>query len=507
MAGTTQDSVREVVPRWRAFSESVRRGEISSLHAPRENAFSNEHVVRVRSDWERTHGQAVAGDFLSVAIVTGHTPLAAQAAREVLRDSTAPPLLHAIAMECVGAPLADIAVVLPQASSAPDDARKLIGAQRRMLREYGNDAVAWVNMALNYTLLGQRDSALRSLRAALGIAPRNRFVLRSAARCLLHWGDPVAAHDLLKRNSRTPSDPWLLAAEIAHAAAAGVTSRLVRQGREIVGAEAMHPRHLSELRSAIGTLEAHAGNRKGARKLLYRSLESPTENAIAQAAWIDRNIVALPESRKNTQALSPEAAAWAAYQAGEWGTAYAETQKWFLDQRFSSRPAVLGSFLATTILERHDDAIQWAKFGLRCNPNDVVLKNNGACALAQAGRVNEAAALLATVRAGDVSGTFAVTFHATRGLIHFRSGQHEQGRAAYLRAIQLAEAEDDWRALQARLILASEEIRASPSDGVADAKESLERARGSKNPVVRELAARLEAELARLSETRSTGGS
>jgi len=117
--------------------------------------------------------------------------------------------------------------------------------------------------------------------------------LRSAACYYTVTGDPERANALLNQSARTPIDPWLAAAEIATATAAFRDSKVAKRAWNSVVHGDFHPTHVSELASAVGTLELKHGNEKRSKKLFRTSLENPNENAVAQAQWVveHKNII------------------------------------------------------------------------------------------------------------------------------------------------------------------------------------------------------------------------
>src|SRR5262249_14991627 len=157
------------------------------------------------------------------------------------------------------------------------------------LRTAPRTPLFWTELARWYASLGQRDPADHAMRVALELSPSHRFVPRSAARLSLHLDDPERAHSLLRRAERTQTDPWLLAAEIAIAPLAGERSRWMKHGRRVVESQRFHPTAVSELASALATEAFMAGSGRDARRLFECSLELPTENAVAQAAWAARH--------------------------------------------------------------------------------------------------------------------------------------------------------------------------------------------------------------------------
>ena len=214
------------------------------------------------------------------------------------------------------------------------------------------------------------------------------------------------------RTARTKTDPWLLASEIALADTRHKTPTFLKVARSLVDAEKIPPFHLSELAGALATIEASAGNFKKARRLYDLSLSHPAENAIAQAAWLRRQV---KQGGWNPHAVpslvSNEANAWKAQTEGNWSAALDEARDWQADQPFSSRPAVFGSWVATAGMDDFKAAEQMLKFGLMSNRDDVMLNNNLAFALAKQGNVIDAKDALARVLSSNPSWSERICLH------------------------------------------------------------------------------------------------
>lgn len=311
------------------------------------------------------------------------------------------------------------------------------------------------------------------MRVALAIAPENRFILRSAARLMLHQGEGKQAHRLLTDAQCVQYDPWVLSAEIATAAALGRTSKYIKHARKILEAGRFSPFHISELASAIGTLEAATGNRKSSRQLISQSLQQPSENAVAQAAWLSRKS-GIVTSTVMDVSRSAEAIAWQTFRGADWDRSLSGTQEWHADQPFSSRPAIHGSHLASTVFQNYDLAIVFAQNGLLSNPDDICLYNNLAFALAHQGDIERAAKAMSKIDMRNLSPSHAIYVAATLGLIEFRSGRPDQGRALYRRALQVARAIKDETGKLAEVYLAFEELRIASPQAEQSRLEALE---------------------------------
>ena len=333
-----------------------------------------------------------------------------------------------------------------------------------------------MDLAREYVGKGQTCRAERPVEIALALAPNNRFVLRSAARFYLHNGDRIRAHHILRAAEGVRVDPWLLAAEIAVAGAAKRTSSLIKVGRQLLESKKISPFNASELASAIGTLECESGNSKSGKRLIHQALITPTENAVAQASWISRRI-------KNFQIdpqilLTPrsyEARAWGNMFDGNWEQGVTAADLWLRDESFSSRPAVFASWVATATLTQYEQAESFAKQGLKTHPNEFLLLNNLAVALANMGKVEEAENELRKVDLEDLKKEFIPTFFATQGLIQFRRDLPAEGRVLYRKAINEAREANQYRsAVWALLHYAREEYRFDTLKAERIIKEALD---------------------------------
>jgi tetratricopeptide (TPR) repeat protein len=296
-----------------------------------------------------------------------------------------------------------------------------------------HDPLAWVELALGYVTIGKNKSALRAMAVALQLAPHDRHVLRSAARLFLHRRDAEQAHDLLRNNPATSTDPWLMAGEIALSALAERKPRFFKAGVAFVADSGMRPRHLSELASAIGTVHLKDGNRR-ARQMFNASLVDPTGNSLAQAEWanphlgglVDRHVLERNED-------SVEARVFEAYWRGDFREVINRCEAWRLEEPYSSRPCLFGSGAAITI-EEYEEALRFCEEGLKKNSEQTILNNNRAYSLVATGQYPEARHLIASCLETSVVNAHAVAT-ATFGFLHMRTGDYLQGAKLYRDAI------------------------------------------------------------------------
>lgn len=457
---------RHTVPTWRPARSAIRMGELDPLDkAPRvqpPGLMNSSSVADRLAEWTRNRCFATARELVGAAVVHGQHTEAVPAAQFLLaRADALPPRLRRQAEGILGeGPSSPESARGPSGQVAAAEDVDPVARLRARLRSDPRNALAWADLARHHASHGKKERAERAIRAGLSQAPDNRFLLRSAARFFLHIKQPDRAHSLLLRASVTRYDPWLLAAEIALAARAGRKSKLIRTARELVAGGHIAPRHLAELNSALGTEYLASGDRKEARRAFYRSLEAPTDNALAQAVWAAKRHEALELQPDLLASVSyAEARALESYWEFEWADAVAWCVDWFAEERFARRPAIWGSYLAAVALQDPQRCRYIAVEGLKANPEDPLLLNNLTVALADLDRLPEAIKTFRSISLAKAESGFEIAHLATAGLLAFRQGDPGLGRVLYDRAITRASgaAHKKQRTL-AELHLAREEL-------------------------------------------------
>lgn len=466
MATLVNDPERRTVPRWRPWRDAVTLGDSDVTRRIRTIETPNViELMKTKFAWENNHSVPFAADFMGAAFALGKGSLARNAAEYVLTtrsksSAVVRELAHRIYYENSGTSKA----ISEPRSLNEDTTRKTIRTIRASLRAHPRNPLAYMDLAREYVGNGQSAKAIRPIEIALELAPNNRFVLRSASRFFLHMQDRVRAHHILRSAARVKVDPWLLAAEIAVAGAAERTSSLLKVGRQLLESNAINSFHTSELASALATLECEAGNIKFGKRLIHQALMAPTENAVAQASWISRRIGDLKMDPHILETpRSYEARAWANMFKGEWQEGVDQAELWLRDESFSSRPAIFASWAASITFTEFQRAANFARQGLKTHPNDFLLLNNLAVALANMGQTEDAEKELQKVSPTDREGEYKATYLATKGLIQFRRGFSAEGRALYLMAVnETRDAKQNSLTVWAMLHHAREEFRCNP---------------------------------------------
>ena len=430
------DEERRVVPRWRGFRTTASLGELDAVPGSEPSIDgTGEQLLREKvATWKRERDVGSAADLVGTARVLGREAAAAEAAEMLVGPSSdATPQLRELAHRVlVGDP--EATRKQPAADAPEQQVRRL----RRRLADEPRNPIAWAELSRLHAILGAPERAQETMRIAVSQVRGNRFVLRSASRLFVHLGDPEEAQHVLRRDA-TLRDPWLLSAEIAAATVAGRVSRHIKSGRALL-ASGHHPRrHLTELASALATVEMSEGNLTRARKLFRASLEAPNDNSVAQAGWAARRDAALGIADETLEVpRSFEARAWRDFMYDDWSSALQNCRQWFEDEPFSKRPVIVGSHIALVSLAEYDAAETLLSSALRANPGDSELLNNLAVALADQGRLEEAQSAFRRIETSELDDSWQVAAKATEGLLAFRGGDVVAGRLAYLEALEMA---------------------------------------------------------------------
>jgi len=470
---------RRVLPRWHSPAASAQRPDTHSLHAGSIQSAPPANPAEVRrraADFAAHPDDAHAGDLISVALIARQPAVAQEAAKWILGSESASALMRQLATMTLNPAVSDAQGLLAVPTDVSGTNRTVAGERIATLRHRlslaPDDPMAWAELARQHTLTGNLKQAGAAMRVAITRAPTDRYLLRATARLHHHVGDPERAHSLLARAPRTPSDPWLIAAEITLANLTERDSRFLRAGRRML--DSGIPRvHLSELASVLATIELDAGRTTHARRLFRKALEDPNDNALAQAEWAAPHINLDIGQQLRTVPSSWEARALAAAAADMPEATITEAWGWFYDQPFASGPAIFGSYQAA----KHSQFQQGARFaaeGIVANPKSFLLRNNLAFCLAKQGDLPGAEAQLRSINNEQLDDDQRATIEATHGLIAFRAGKLAEGADRYRRAMDAFTSPES--KVLALINFAVETLRVNPDDGQTLARRSHEEA-------------------------------
>lgn len=434
---------RQIIPRWHIYNIFQYLEEISSVKSSyHPGQFQNFSYKKKEKDWNLNKKVIYAIDFVGTALILNdfNNENAIDAAKFILNNKNK---TSKIAVEITVLFLENSGKLIrnnevPLIPNKINFFQKQISQLKNLVRNYPINPIIWIDLAFYYTNLNQKKKAEQCINVALALNRENRFILRSAARFFLHINEqPDKALYYLRKSELSKQDPWLIASEISISEAFKIKSKRLKEGKNIILNSDLSLKDLSELAGSIGTLEFNHGSRKKAKKLFNTALINPNENTVAQAEWIAfKHGISIERQEYNIPYLF-ETDSWINFKKGNYQKALEFTYQWLMYQPFSSRPATFGSYIASVGMQNDKEAIKIIEEARISSPNDFLLNNNYAFSLANLNRVNDAIEILKLIDFNLLEADEKAIIYATKGLINFRIGKMEQGRAFYKEAIKI----------------------------------------------------------------------
>jgi len=437
MLTSNSDTERHTIPRWNSIETAERLGELAPLKKNNQHSMNAAVVLDdLLAEWRVEKSLPLASEIISNSRITGSEEDISQVidyAREKISEiKEVPALLKELILD-------EATESLPQVK----DIAEQIKMTKQALIRYPNNPLLWNELARDYIIDGQRKKSEKAVRVAFSLAPNNRVILRSIARFYDHVGEPDHALYYLRRSERLRQDPWLLSSEIALSNTLGKTSRNIKAAQGIIISNNYDPYACSELASELGTMDYFTGNSKQGKRKLELAVSDPFENAVAQIAWLDKNVKRIEniiERIPQTVGCNYEAEARLQFASENWEEAQKFSALWQSYQPFSKVPAVFNSFISADYLMDYDAARRASTQGLLSNPDDTSLWNNLIYALILSGNIDEAKVKYET-KVSQHSKENDIALIATGGLLKYRMGDYLQGRILYQKALEKAKGE------------------------------------------------------------------
>ena len=445
---------RQLIPRWSVSRTSFNIRDTLDLHSLNEEVTDEPLLSKKRDTWYTEQSTFSGIDYLGTALVLHSVDdpaitKAAQRLRSLDLSDSQTSVLDAIQRGGTEA-----------TTDNNIDAVALVRQLRRRLRSNPHDAISWVDLAYLCELHGATRSAERHIRTAVELAPDNRLVLRSMARFYAHREDPETALYFLRKSGFLTRDPWLLATDLSVSEIFGTPSKNIRTARRLAESLDTSAFNKSELKGSLSTIEFQRGTtQKWGRRWLREALTDPNENTLAQAEHLVTTHGLGIDLGNKSAPLDYEARARRAYEAQSFDEAVSYSKKWAEYQPLSAGPLVSGSFVLLAMMDDPISAIDFIRGAARRSTySDPMVANNLVCALASAGRVEEAQRELRRISGSSLREGEPVAFTATRGLVAFREGNLKAGVEAYEHAIAAFKSKNDYGRLASVLIFYGREL-------------------------------------------------
>lgn len=465
---------RKVIPNWRYYNNTVNLGELTSFENVNLRDADLYPIDEYISDWIDSKSVYRASDLISAAITNSQKNnshvieaakflLSKQDNINLVQKQTAEYILDNNNVECDNDVLRLKNVAIEKLKTASETHNK-IHALRLYAHAYPFNPIVYVDMARAYVTIGLNEKAEKLMRMALYLDPKNRFVARAAARFYIHIGDNERAADIVRKTGFSRFDPWLMASDISIAMMRGKRSGNIKKGQQMIFSSSYTPFSISELASALGTVEMEYGTRKKSRDLFNQSLVDPNDNSLAQAEWamISARIPITIQSGLNVK-CSHESKVYKALELNDARESIHHAIDWICDMPFSLKPVFIGYEISTSFLKDYDLSSNILEVGLKSHPNDPWMLNNRAYVNARINKLDEAEKDMEQLEHCNkaLSESMSICKEATHGLIAYRRKDREKGRKLYEQAILHASAmkeNSDEVKIKAQINMLREEI-------------------------------------------------
>jgi hypothetical protein len=426
---------RRVVPRWRSSSVAAKTSEV--LTPPRKTQISYEgELANKLLEFDSIESVPVASELMFLALQAGSQEAARTAAALIVKNESQIGATRLVATAKKVLNAAEVSALVAPAGDFVREARKLLALDFR-------NPVLLIDIARELTARGQERAALRYVRAAVALAPKSRFVVRSAARYFLHVGEHDQAHSTLLRSPLLATYPWVQASEIAVATVRGKTSMNLKTAQRVVAAEHAVGTQYSELFSAVATVEFVEGSNKKAKQLFQKALAHPNDNSLAQIEWAASKLKLVVDESALRTPFSFEANSNNSYRRLLMPQAIDFAKQWSTDEPFASRPFETLCYLYS-LEERYEEALQAAQDAIRVDDSwNFPSQLNLMFTRVQNGDLDTGYADLLRLAKHPEAKAHAAHLLANAGALAYATGERALGREFYERAIRAARAKGE----------------------------------------------------------------
>lgn len=442
---------RRLIPRWRDSSIS---GVVPKLSNQDGNQTQSPLSIDTRifsnllNDWRNDKSIGGAADLLNFAHIESVLPLLKEPAEYLASYADPiPPVLRQVSQKIItdGIFGYDTEISTGVNLRPKDWYYYRAAALKNRLIANPRNAVALIDLARIYTVLGQKEKARNAIFIATNLFPNHPFVLRSAARFFIQVDKAEEGLYLLNRSTRTPYDPWLLSAKLSIEDILEKQHKQYKAARMLADSKQFSPFQLGELSGSIASILIADGDIKQAKKMFNKALIAPNDNVVAQAIWAAQNYQ-VPITIRDEWFQDPfsfEAAYYQHCQDGDFIEAKNSAISWFLDEPITPRPLKAVTF-ALLVLGDSKSSEKYALDGLLLDKDDILLRNNLVCALAGQNKIDDALDHLNQVVNLEMAlvGKLGAHTYANCGMILYRQGDLERGEQFYRDAIAIYSKED-----------------------------------------------------------------
>lgn len=454
---------RHVIPRWNGIDTAVKAGELNPVSVKsKEKIIHSNNLDYLLYEWKSEKSLPLAIEIVTADDSSDNYNSVEQREyiKEIIRNNYYLPKSVSELLE----PSRNCAVLVKEG-----DYYEEIKIIKEKLIGFPRNPLLWCELARNYLILGQENKSEKALKIAYNLSPENRLILRALSRYCLQMNKPDEALFILRKTPGLIKDPWLLSTEIAITNSISKTSRYIKTAQGMVDSANYSPLSISELASELGTMDFISGQSKRGKRKFKQAIVHPVENAVAQIAWSHNHVHGVGEivnNIPNTIENDYESKVELGKFSLDWVDTVKLAEEWLKYQPFASEPAVLCSFYYIEYEGDNERARRVLLPSMRSNPENIDVINNYVYSFLLEDNIDKAESELK--KANKMTGTeLNIPLVATNGMFLYRSGDFDNGRVLYQKAITMAKQKNNYElAFKALICLAREEKRIGNDIGV-----------------------------------------
>lgn len=440
---------RVPVPKWKALAQTPPIELVSAKNFSAESdllQMRKDRAIALYYRWRETPTLDNALELLESTVFIDGDGLFYGPAKQVANSPESTVTSKSVAQRTLGARTKELAG--PRKLITKQEVWNEIAKNKSRLRDEFRNGLLHAEQARLYTMIGEHEAAEAAFENALRIYPDNRHILRTYSRFMVHVDTPEIALSRLSRCAGLSDDPWLQAAEISLSELTGRGSKIAHSATRNIELGHIKPDHISELASALASLEFNTGHRKRFKKRFRDSLYAPTDNSLAQVMWFVRKT---PDEVANITLQDPffiaalrrsnEAWTYGRLKQKNWRAAVDSFLQWQSEESFSSHIAIQGSYYAISLAKDYKRGADICYIGLKANPRSSMLLNNPAVARRLLDDIEGAKSSLEEMKRFNPTWSNEPTFLVTDAMIKYAFGEIEAARRRYIDALSTASAE------------------------------------------------------------------
>lgn len=431
----SKHKIRRVVPRWRHSWEAARTSEAISLKNPQIDKDS-EQKLSEELDFKKLEFSAspsipVASELMFLAMEAQIPEIAKFAAQAIIDKEKE---IGSSQLVKTAKNLLELDTEFKPLLAASD----FIKNSKKILQIDYNNPILLMDVARSLTGNQQEHAAKKYVKAALSLGSNSRLILRGANRFYLHIGEIDLAHKILLSSPLLSHDPWVQSAEISTANIRERISPLVSKKIRQLGSLKSGSIQITELASAVATIELISGSNKSAKNLFNLSLQTPNDNSLAQIEWASTRLKLDINEQALKTPLSYEANAENSYKRLRIDESIEFALRWAQDEPFGSRPFDMLCFLSS-ISGDYKKAYDFAhKAYILDEKKEIGSLTNLLFATIQNKEIDKALDLINRIRTLPDHNLYKPSILANIGAFCYLVGDVDQGRSMYEEAIKNA---------------------------------------------------------------------